>query len=256
MRLAPSGGNGRALAIEQISLHALTWLVVGNAVGLLLAVLLLVPGLGRLFGPATYGRWVPLHLDLQLYGWLSLPLVAALVRGFCPPGARMRWLWLACGSWSASLLFGAGSTLTGHSSGKPYLEWMGLARVLFAASLVVLWLVLLAGWLQRAASERPVARVLKSALLAALAGIPPLMYWAAGPAVKPPINPDSGGPTGASLLGSTLGVVAVVLLAPLLCGLRPRGGWSVTIQTVALLAAHGCFFAALGHGDRSHRGPE
>ena len=51
--------------------HALGWLVAGNVVGLWLAILQLKPGLA--VGDWTYGRWVPVHLNVQLFGWTSLP---------------------------------------------------------------------------------------------------------------------------------------------------------------------------------------
>ena len=38
-----------------------------------LSLLLLWPGLGDLFAPLTYGRWMPLHMNWQLYGWTALP---------------------------------------------------------------------------------------------------------------------------------------------------------------------------------------
>jgi len=54
--------------------------------------------------------------------------------------------------------------------------------------------------------------------LAVLLAVPFLIYSAAGPNTYPPVNPDTGGPTGASQLESSLGIVAVVLLLPF--GLR------------------------------------
>ncbi len=65
--------------------HNLGWLVAANLVGLLLAVLLLWPGLNDLLAPLTYGRWVPLHLDWQLYDWCSLPLVGVRFHYYLPP---------------------------------------------------------------------------------------------------------------------------------------------------------------------------
>lgn len=68
--------------------HSLGWLVAANLVGLLLAVFLLWPGLNDLLAPLTYGRWVPLHLDWQLYGWCSLPLVGVLFHYYLPEDDR------------------------------------------------------------------------------------------------------------------------------------------------------------------------
>jgi cytochrome c oxidase cbb3-type subunit 1 len=242
--------------VETVALHSLTWLIAGNAVGLLLATLLLFPALGERLGAATYGRWLPLHFDLQLYGWCALPLVGVLLRTYVPAADPGRLPGLAVGVWSASLAFGAVGWLTGHSSGKLFLEWRGASRVLFTLSLAFLWFVLLVSHCRArptaAAGSARGARLGKWLLLAPLAGVPPLLYWAAGPEVYPAINPDSGGPTGTSLLGSTLGVIAVIALSPLLCGLAPRGGWRVTLETGAALALHGAIFGWLDHGDHSH----
>ena len=52
--------------------HNLFWLVLANAVGVLLATLLIVPRLNNILGEWTYGRWMSVHINLQLYGWCSL----------------------------------------------------------------------------------------------------------------------------------------------------------------------------------------
>ncbi|HUD75374.1 MAG TPA: hypothetical protein VMQ76_09905, partial [Terracidiphilus sp.] len=51
--------------------HALFWLVFANAIGLLIAILLIFPALNRLLGEWTYGRWIMVHMNLELYGWTS-----------------------------------------------------------------------------------------------------------------------------------------------------------------------------------------
>ncbi|MFN7343341.1 MAG: hypothetical protein ACK5TA_08400, partial [bacterium] len=56
--------------------HALAWLVIGNGIGLFLSILLLFPSLNP--GELTYGRWTPVHLNAQLYGWTAMPLIAWL----------------------------------------------------------------------------------------------------------------------------------------------------------------------------------
>src|SRR5947208_373392 len=53
--------------------HSLLWLVLANCVGVLLAAMLLFPGINALLGEWTYGRWMAVHMNLQLYGWCSLP---------------------------------------------------------------------------------------------------------------------------------------------------------------------------------------
>ena len=86
--------------------------------------------------------------------------------------------------------------------------------------------------------------------------MPPLLAWASGAAVYPAINPDSGGATGGSLLGSTLAVVAIVWGFPWIVGAPPRRGAArrgrVSRQTLTLLVVHAAAFLLLDHGDHSH----
>ena len=84
------GVNALHLAVRR---HSLGWLVAANLVGVLLAALLLWPGLNDQLAPLTYGRWVPLHLDWQL--WLVLaaagrPVVSLLPAGRHAGGVRQR----------------------------------------------------------------------------------------------------------------------------------------------------------------------
>lgn len=241
------------------AVHSLTWLVVGNAAGLLLATLLLVPELGRALAPLTYGRWMPVHLDALLYGWCALPLVGLLLRLYAPgrgPEASAPGGGLAVSAWSGALLFGCLSWLGGRSSGKVFVEWTGAARWLFLGALALLAAVLAAGLVRRLPGRRPGAwpgLAGLGALLAVLALVPVGLALGSDPGVYPPINPESGGPTGASLFGSTLGVIWIFAGAPLLLGLErdpeaSRGG-----GTLALLVVYSLAFLALDHGDHSHR---
>ncbi len=265
--------SGQARTFELLTVHSVTWLAAGNTVGLLLATLLLFPGLGALLGSLSYGRWIPVHFNMQLYGWCSLPLVGLLFKLYLPEGVDFgtgRWPRLAVGIWSGSLLFGTVSWLAGRSSGKLFLEWSGPARAFLAANLAFLGLVLAVSFARRSARRRRRSRrrrasathslgvaetwilIAKAALLAALLAVPALMYWAASPTVYPPINPDSGGATGGSLLGSTLGIVAIIFACPFAVGMKPRGGGRTALWTAGILAAHFAWFGFLDHGDRSH----
>lgn len=244
-----------------LAVHSLFWLVIGNGVGLLLATLLLAPELGGLLAPFTYGRWMPLHLDLLLYGWCSLPLVGLLFKLYLPAeqgGVMPR---LAVQLWSGSLLWGAVSWLAGRSSGKLFLEWSGAARLGLVLSLGFLALALLAGFRRQLAVQRQSGRaarwqrVAKGVLLAGLALVPVVLYLAADPRVYPPINPASGGATGGSLLGSTLGIVAILYLCPFFAGLAPDDGGRIARWTLAVLVLHFTAFGLLDHGDRSHHEP-
>ncbi len=240
---------------HDIVLHSLGWLVLANAIGLLLASLLIWPALGDLLVPFTYGHWITLHLNLQLYGWCSLPLVGLLFRLFLPaqPGSSARW---ALQLWSGALLFAAWQWLAGHTSSKPFMEWAGAARWVMPAAMLFLAAALASGYRRRwrEGRERPAVRAFKLALLLALAIVPFVVAWASSPALYPPINPDSGGATGGSLLGSTLGVVGIILACPLVAGLPLRRGWVLPGAWV-ILGLHFGWFSLLDHGHRSHHEP-
>lgn len=241
--------------MRHVTLHSLGWLVVANGVGLLLATLLLFPRLGDLIAPFSYGRLMPLHMDLQLYGWCSLPLVGLLLRVYVPEELE-RAARLALGAWSMSLVVGAFSWLGGGASGKLFLSWAGPARVVFTLAMAILAAALAIGFahqLRREGAGGTLAA--KGTFLLLLLAVPGVMYASASPAVYPPINPASGGATGASLLGSTLGIIAIFLLCPLALGLKPQDGGRAALQTGALLLLHFGLFLWLGNGDRSHHEP-
>ncbi len=86
--------------------YCLGWLVAANAVGLWLGVVLLWPAAGDALAPLTYGRWVPLHLNWQLYGWCALPLAGGVLAWcFDPREPQVRWhAHAAFGAWSLALL--------------------------------------------------------------------------------------------------------------------------------------------------------
>ncbi len=239
--------------------HSLAWLVTANMVGVLLATLLLLPELNHWLGEWTYGRWMPVHIDLQLYGWCSLPLVAFLMKVYQvdrEPGAQ--WSRTAFWAWSAALTVGSISWLTGHSSGKLFLDWTGYARAVFPLAIAFLWL-LLAWSLRRHWNDKEnslrLARTVKVAGLAFLFLVPVVLYWASGAKVYPPVNPDTGGPTGASQLESTLVIVAILLMLPF--GLSRKkpvkrrwlrlSGIVFAIETILCLS--------LGRGSVSHHRP-
>ncbi|WP_353568357.1 hypothetical protein [Haloferula sargassicola] len=191
--------------------HALGWLVAANAAGLWLSLLLLRAQL--LSGEWSYGRWVPVHLNGQLYGWTALPLVAWLFRIYEVP---RRWAEAAVWAWTAALALGCLGWLQGGSSGKVFLDWKGGSLAGLVVAMVVLWLALLIGALASAGAHRPGR--LKPALrwlgLIALAAVPFMMKMAASPDAYPPIDESTGGPLGSSLLGSTLFVIGLMLLLP------------------------------------------
>ena len=217
--------------------------------------LLLFPSLNRFLGEWTYGRWMPVHMNLQLYGWCSLPLVTFLFKVYGAdrePAAR--WgrsvLWV----WSCALGVGALSWLSGHTSGKLFLDWTGYSRVLFPLALLTLWCVLAFSQMNApgVAGKAGIAKLIGLALLLA---VPVLIFIAASPTLYPPINPDTGGPTGASQLESTLVIIAILLLLPF--GLTQRNARSSLPMTVAwsAFAAEFLLCFALGRTDVSHHRP-
>ncbi|TAE78590.1 MAG: hypothetical protein EAZ65_04320 [Verrucomicrobia bacterium] len=197
--------------------HALGWLVAGNAAGLWLSLLLLFPGLQS--GEWTYGRWMPVHLNIQLFGWTALPLVGWLLSIY---GASRRWADAAIWGWSAALAAGVLSWIEGSSSGKIFLDWKGGPRIAFVAALGFLWAVLAIAWWRESGRRSAFQRWLQLSGLIALAAVPWGMWIAASPDVYPPIDRSTGGPTGASLLGSTLVVVGLLILLPRACGLEAK----------------------------------
>ncbi|AOS46393.1 hypothetical protein Verru16b_03499 [Lacunisphaera limnophila] len=242
---------GSKAVIRSAVRHSLFWLAAANAVGLWLAVVLLWPGLGDLAAPLTYGRWVPLHLNWQLYGWCSLPLVAVLLH-WCLDGRHPHVRWhgrVVLAAWSGALALGGLSWLAGESSGKLFLDWHGAARGLLPLAMIGLWTVLAAHtWWRRDELDR-VGLGLRAGMLLALVAVPAVLYLASGRDNYPAVNPDSGGATGAALLGSTLGIVTLFGLLPMM--LQRRRETSARWFWVALAASWG-MFAGMEHGSVSH----
>ena len=244
--------------------HSLLWLVVANCVGVLLAAMLLFPGINNFIAPltysgATYGAWMPVHLNLQLYGWCSLPLIAFLIKTYGAdrhPAAS--WVRSVLCLWSVALAIGAVSWLRGHSSGKLFLDFTGFPRVLFPLAMLALWAVLLYAFLANRhnfPNRLLPVRLAKVTGLLLLIIIPFILYAAASPAIYPPINPDTGGPTGASQLESTLIIIAVLLLLPF--GLVPRQRerpWQIKAATIVFIAET-LLCLGLGRADVSHHRP-
>ena len=268
-RLAPktlhaekrAGGNALHRSVRH---HALGWLVAANTVGLWLAALLLWPDLNDLTAPFTYGRWVPLHLDWQLYGWCALPLIGALFRFyFSDSPAATRAGRLGLWAWTLALAYAGATWLAGGASGKLFINFAGSVRVVWSLALFVLWAVIAWHWL-RVGRARWARRsvigpsgdgpsknepILGGALLLLLFAVPFLLYWASDPAVYPAVNPDSGGPTGSSLLGSTLVVVALFGVLPRLLRLKKIGSDRYFWPALILSAA---FYAGMKHTHVSH----
>ncbi len=239
--------------------HGLLWLVVANAVGVLLAILLLAPKLNPLLGELTYGRWIMVHMNLELYGWTSLPLVGFL---FVVYGAdrnqTAQWCRPVIWVWSVALGVGSLSWLNGYSSGKLFLDWTGYARMLLVCALLTLWLLLalaMAGRWRRSILNNLWASAARVGGLAALLAVPFVLYLASSSGSYPPINPATGGPTGASQLESSLAVVFILLALPYGLTTRRPGISRVITASWIVLAAESLLCVSLGHADVSSHLP-
>ncbi|MBI2214661.1 MAG: hypothetical protein HYU52_13530 [Acidobacteria bacterium] len=249
----------RSAIFGRTTIHAFAWLAIGNAAGVVLALLLLVPALGSMLGELTWGRLASVHLSVQLYGWCSIPMIALLWRVYVVSPRAGRLAPLALDAWSGALAFGAVSWLLGSNSGKPFLEWAGAPRWLLAVAMWILALALAAALIAQRRSSSVGASSLawraKAAALGALFIVPLVLALSADRAVYPAVNPHSGGATGWSLLGSTLGIVVIFIATPALVGVERKGSARAVATCWIALAASGTLFALVGHGDRSNHEP-
>lgn len=210
--------------------HALGWLVIGNCVGLYLSLLLLFPAMQM--GFLTYGRWVPVHLNVQLYGWTALPLVAWLFTIYDVGRSKAAaWTGTAVWAWTAALALGVLNWLGGVTSGKIFLDWKDSALWGFVVALVVLWFVLAVAWKDRARTWTTLRKRLSLGGLIGLALVPASIILTASPKTYPPIDPTTGGPSGSSLLGSSMIVVGLMLLLPRVVASTGKGkaGWATWV---------------------------
>jgi cytochrome c oxidase cbb3-type subunit 1 len=199
------------------------------------------------------------HMNLELYGWTSIPMVGFLFRVYgADRGPTAHWCRPVLWVWSASLGVGVFSWLSGHSSGKLFLDWSGYARVLFPGALLVLWLALvlaLIGSWRDSENTNATAWAAKLVGLVVLLAVPFVIYSASGPGTYPPVNPDTGGPTGASQLESSLPVVAILLVLPFGLTRRRRDKSRAISVAWIVFAAESILCAALGRADISHHQP-
>lgn len=241
---APSFGRA-------VALHSLGWLVAANLVGVWLGISLLWPAAGDVLAPFTFGRWTPLHMNWQLYGWCALPVVGALF-AWCLDRAHphvRRHAVIALAAWSLALALGGAAWLSGSVSGKLFLDWHAWTRPLLPAAMVLLWSVLVFHTWRRWPGLARGGRIARTSLLALLFAVPAVLHFASGRGVYHPINPDSGGATGAAVLGSTLGIVAIFMLLPALLGLRALKS---TTSIKWTLAGAWLAFGVIDHGNTSH----
>jgi cytochrome c oxidase cbb3-type subunit 1 len=238
-----------------VATHSLAWLTVANLVGIWLALLLVWPRLGGITGAWSYGRWMPLHMDWQLYGWCALPLLGLIVKHFwandtqSPAVAQTLFL-----LWGSALLVGGGSWLSGQAAAKPFLNWTSGARWYFALILCIGWAYLALGWWkQRKASQSVRWQLTLAIVLFALACVPIAIFLTSSAKVYPPVDPTSGGATGHSLLASTLGLVALLGLLPHWgLGLQRRRKFPLGILYGIIFALAGGLYTRIEHGNASN----
>lgn len=242
-----------------VARHALGWLVVGNAFGVGLAVLLLVPSLNSLLGEWTYGRWMMVHMNVLLYGWCGVPLMGFLFRVYhTSDGSFAGWIKPITWLWSASLVVGSLSWLGGHSSGKLFLDWTGFSRVFVSVAMLSLWVLLALGFVHAVRSGiacKGLSFAAKTVGLGLLLGVPFAVYIASNPNLYPAINPDSGGPTGSSQLESSLGIVLLLLLLPLGITKRKAGRQRVLKLAWFAMVLQAGLCVSMGRTDASHHQP-
>ncbi len=216
-------------ALNSAVRHSLGWLVFGNGVGLYLSILLLAPSMQ--LQPWTYGRWVPAHLNIQLYGWSALPLIAWLFSMLEVDRCKLSsWGTAAVWAWTSSLVLGAAHWLGGSSSGKIFLDWTGPSLWAFTAAQIILWFVLAAAWKRNSNEWSKARRIATMIGMSGLALVPFSLIFASSPSVYPPVDRSTGGPTGSSLQGSALFVIGLMLLIPRVAARRntvekSRGIW-------------------------------
>jgi cytochrome c oxidase cbb3-type subunit 1 len=124
------------------------------------------------------------------------------------------WAPAAVWAWSAALAIGVLHWLGGVTSGKIFLDWKGGALWALIAAQAVLWHVLAAAWKERFTGWSRMRKLASFAGLVVLALVPLSLAFAASPAVYPPVDRTTGGPTGSSLLGSALIVVNLMVILP------------------------------------------
>lgn len=238
--------------------HSLFWLVLANLVGLILSILLSFPEIGDLISPLTYGKWVPLHLNFHLYGWCSLPVIGLLLRWYLP---RSCWtessISLTLEVWSGALLYGGLSWLAGETSGKIFLDWKGSSEIMFLIALTLLWIQLALGLgvqLNKANGQYQKWSFLSTRTfgLVLLAAVPIVFFWALNPEIFPPINLSTSGATGASLLVSSLAIVLLFLVLPIILEVKTKTSPAALWLFVAL-GIHFLLWSIIPHRNSTHR---
>jgi cytochrome c oxidase cbb3-type subunit 1 len=130
--------------------------------------------------------------------------------------------------------------------------------VFFSLAILFLWMVLAAGYKQawrEFENRSPLIRTAKLLGLSVLLLVPVVIYLASDPATYPAINPDTGGPTGASQLESTLVIVLILFLLPYGLTHRKTTGRNWIVGAWGVFAIEAVLCLSLGKADVSHHLP-
>lgn len=257
MRPDSKTGGRRRFIQKTTAFYSFGWLVAANFVGLWLAALLIWPGLGKWAGAFTYGRWMPLHMDWQLYGWCALPLVGLLMVYFLAeePDLTRPDVHLGFLGWSLAMGLGGVFALNGEVSGKLFLNWSGLSRIAFPTAQLLLWSILLIAAISRFRRIHffDTKQLCLAGLLLVLLASPIALFLTADAGVYPPIDPESGGATGHSLLASTLGIVLIFGALPYMLQIPEKQGASRPWRRFAIAYLFsGLIWALIDHGNAAN----
>jgi len=119
----------------------IAWLLIGSLAGVAASFKLHLPDWLGGFGPLTFGRLRPIHLNAVTYGWISLAgsgMIVWLMGRLCR--TEIRWPGLLYASailWNAGLAAGSLLVLLGYNAGMEWLEFPLPAAVTIAAAFVL-----------------------------------------------------------------------------------------------------------------------
>lgn len=236
---------------QLILLHSLAWFVTGNILGLILSLLLVFPQLNSIISPLTYGRIIPTHFNIELYGWCSIPFLGLLAKWLYRPDSFPKTMESSIHFWSGTLIFGTLSWLSGESSGKLFLEWKGSLKFLWLLNLLYCWGCICFPYIKIFYKQSGNKINLKVAVVLSMLLIPIMFFLALKTTVYPPINPLSGGPTGTDLLGSNLAIILILLSIPKMLGNEIKQNTDI-LWIISLYLIHCLYFIFLEHGHVPH----
>ncbi len=246
---------------KKVTQYSLGWLFAANLVGIWISILLIWPTIGNIIQPLSYGRWMPLHMEWQLYGWCSLPLLGILLKIYFLPNQKGI---LDCkvifNAWSVALVIGGISWLSGNVSGKLFLNWHGFSRILFSLTLVLVWSILVSHVyyeykysLDIKTISTKYFRILKVLFLLVMLAIPVMIYVSSSNKSYPPVNPESGGATGHNLLLSTTMIMIIFAGIPyfLKCEIKKNSKPLKLFSAYIIICL--ITYSFISHGNASNR---